>query len=900
VKDGVTRHITFSFSESQQYTLIFTDLKMRVENTGGIVTNAAKAISNTTNATPVVVTSNAHGYSNGDEVFIAGTGIAALDNKFWIVAGAAANTFQLQGSTAPGTTSVTGTAARVFVLTTTYAAADLQFIRYDQLNDVMILCCPGYPIRQLSRTAHDAWTLVDFDYQQGPFQDGNVDRTKAIFIDGELVNSAITITATNNIFTANNVGQLLYLEQKDFGHPWQVSESVTKGSSIRRADGKYYKALTTGTTGTLRPSVDTPGDTESDGVVTWQFLHAGFGIAKITGFISATVVTGTILLRMPSALTGGAQQSVTGAVAGNNNQIRLTVSGHGFVDDDTITVFGVTGTTEANGIWAIDVIDANHFELRDTKFVNAYVSGGKVLKGGTYKYALGAWGGDQGYPQAVAHHQQRRFFAASTADPTRIWGSGTNSYNFYGKSVPTQADDAVAFRTAGGQANAIRHLTRLTKLMPFTQGSEWVISGGDNDAIAPNAIFGKDQSYNGISTLRPLFVRDVLLYIQEKGGIVRDFGFNFATDSFIGTDLTVMSSHLVKNHTIVSWAFQKYPFSCIWMVRDDGVLLGLTYLREQQVLAWHRHDTQGGLYEQVSTITEFGEDTVYFTVNRNGRRFFERMASRNYTSILDAHFVDCGVVYDGRNTTAKTMTLSGGVTWGYATETFTLTASSGEFAASNVTNGDEIHLTDNTGRKIRLKIIAFTSATVVTVSANRDIPVELRNVAVTAWGHAKKFLIGADHLATQAVSVLADGHVVSNGIDDNNVVVAADGSVTLATAGVVIRIGVPMTADFGTLRVAVSSSPAATVNKKNISKVAVTLEDSRSLYAGPTFDDQFAAKERDDNDNYDDPIPLTTGQEVINVTTKWTDDGLVCFRHKDPLPITILAVAPDVEVGGVG
>jgi hypothetical protein len=155
----------------------------------------------------------------------------------------------------------------------------------------------------------------------------------------------------------------------------------------------------------------------------------------------------------------------------------------------------------------------------------------------------------------------------------------------------------------------------------------------------------------------PIVVNYTIVYIQSKGSQVRSLAYQFATDSYIGEDLTVMSSHLFQGHTILEWAFQQIPYSCIWAVRDDGVLLGFTYLQEQQVAAWHRHDTDGR-FESVCTIVEGNVDAVYVVVNRtiNGqqKRYIERFDSRQFTAIQDAFFVDAGLTYDGAPATVFT------------------------------------------------------------------------------------------------------------------------------------------------------------------------------------------------------------------------------------------------------
>jgi len=904
VKDSTkkARGIPFEFNTTQTYGLIFGDQNMRVVKDGGVVLESSKAITATTNATPVVVTSNAHGNGNGNQVFIAGTGIAALDNRYWTVAGAAANTFQLSGSTAPGSTSATGTVARVFELATPYLEADLPLLDgHAHSVDVKTICHQSYQPRQLSRTAHDAWSLGLFDFKEGPFQEINTANGKGVTSLAE-TGTGVTVTASHAIFASANVGQLFYIEQKDFGKPWEPGKGVALGD-IRVADGRYYKSRTAGTpaTGTLRPSHDVVGDTESDGTVTWEFMHNGFGIALITAFTDSKNVVTTILNQIPTDATTTAPETITGAANNGAGLIRITDVGHPFTDDQSIMLYGVGGTVEANGVWKINKIDANHFDLPSSAFVNAYTSGGKATSKGTYKYAFGAWGGDQSWPAASTYHQQRQFFAATPQAPTKTWGSETNAYSYFGKSVPLKADDAVSFRIAGAQVNAIRHMRSLRRLVLFTQGSEHVISGGDNDVIAPNAISADPHGYNGCSTVRPLLVGDMMLFLQDKGRIVRDIGFQLATDSYTGSDLTVLATHLFKQYKITAWAYQKTPFICIWARREDGIFLGLTYMREQQILGWHRHDSAGDECEDIWTGSEGEEDAVYFifrrTISGVKKRYIERLASRAYTDPKDAFFVDSGLTYDGRNLGATTMTLSGGTTWNYQTETFTLTASASQFAASQV-GVDEIHMTAADGTILRLAIIGFTSATVVTVRADHNVPADLRSVALAAWGRAKKVFTGADHLEGRTISVLADAQVVANGTDLPLITVSA-GGFSIPNHAVVVHMGLPITADLETLNLSVSSPETILDKQKIVSAVKLMVEESRSIWAGPDADHLTECKQRRE-EAYDEPVDPLTGLAPIRVASTWSTGGRVFVRQKDPLPISVLAVIPEVDVGGAG
>jgi len=706
-----------------------------------------------------------------------------------------------------------GSAGSPVSIATPWSESDLPLLNFTQSADILYVCHPSYAPRQISRTAHDAWTISEFANIKGPFQDLNITTTTTVHSSAATGN--VTLTASTSIFSAANVGQLIFIEQKDFGVPWESGKSVAV-NDIRRSDGKYYRATNAATTGSTRPTHES--DTASDGAVTWAYLHPGFGVAEITGFSSGTSVSATVMQRIPDAAVGSG--------------------------------------------------------------------------GATYKWALEAWGGNQGYPSSVAFHQQRLCFANTPAQPQTVWMSRTNAYVDFGKSNPIADDDAVTFTVASRQVNAIRHMLTLDKLVLLTSGGEWIVSGAENDTITPSSINIKQQGYRGSSTVPPQVIGNTALYLQDKGSTVRDLGYEFASDSYTGNDLTVLAAHLVQGYQIKEWAYQQVPFTCLWCVRDDGTLLSMTYMREQQVIGWHRHDTDGEV-ESVCVISEGNEDALYIAVKRTiggtTKRYVERMQTRLINDIKDAFFVDSGLSYDGRNIGATTMTLTSSGVWTYGSAaTFTLTASASYFVVGDI--GSEIHLTANDGRVLRLLITARSSGTVVTVTINRDVATELRSTALTSWTHARKSFSGLSHLNGKTVSILADGHVAPQAT-------VSAGAVTLAQAAGVVHIGLPIEADFETLDI--SAPQGETIRDKNkiVQAVRLLLEESRGLFAGRDQDNLLEYKQRA-QESYDDPVSLLTGIADILIGATWSKQGRVFVRQSDPLPLSILAAIPEVSVGG--
>ncbi|MEW8139337.1 MAG: hypothetical protein AB2761_19925 [Candidatus Thiodiazotropha endolucinida] len=262
------------------------------------------------------------------------------------------------------------------------------------------------------------------------------------------------------------------------------------------------------------------------------------------------------------------------------------------------------------------------------------------------------FGGANEYPGAVSYHDQRLVFGGSNDDPDTIWTSKTGSFHNMLTSSPAVDSDAITVALVANQVNQIKHLISLEDLIVLTTGAEWRITSFDAPFAFPN-IRLKPQGNRGAGQVKPLVIGSTILYTTPMGSRIRDLQYSLEDNQYTGNDLTIFSSHLFKNHTIVSWAHQEEPFGIVWPVRDDGVLLGLTYQREHQVWAWHQHTTDGA-FESDTVVPENGEHALYAVVKRTVQgadvRYIERMHTRSFDRVEDAFFVDSGLSYNGSPT----------------------------------------------------------------------------------------------------------------------------------------------------------------------------------------------------------------------------------------------------------
>ena len=543
------RVIPFIFNTQQTYALEFGDQYVRFHTNSGTLLEASQPILNVTAASPAVVTQTAHGYTNGQWVFLDTiVGPTLLNGRFVIVQGVTANTYQLTDlngnnidtSAMPVYTSG-GIAARVYEVPSSYVAADLFDLHYTQNQDTLTIVHPSYQQSELKRLGAASWTLTPFTLV--PVQDAP---------------TALNVTPS--------------------GAGAEVNGYVVTAIA---ADGQEESLAAVSATGT--------------GVA---LATAGaFNTIKWTASVASAVRYNVYKLR--SGLYGYIGQALNGTI--------------GFKDDN---IFPNMAQTPPEGVDPFT--SANNF------------------------------------PGAVGYHEQRRAFAGTNTKPQNLWATRSATEKNLTYSIPSQASDSLAFRIAARQVNRIRHIVPLQDMMLMTSGGAWRVTSGTTAALTPSSIDVKIQSNIGASNVQPIIADNAVLYAQSQGGHVYEMRLqlNSAYQSvYTPEDASLMAPQLFDGFTLVDMAYTQAPRPQAWFVRSDGMLLGMTYLPKHEVRAWHRHDTAGGTFESVCSVTEGNEDILYAVVNRTiaGRqvRFIERKHSRQFTLLADCFFVDAGLSYSG-------------------------------------------------------------------------------------------------------------------------------------------------------------------------------------------------------------------------------------------------------------
>lgn len=604
------RLIPFTFSADQTAVLEFGHQYIRFHINGATLLEATKAISSIVGST--VTTSAPHGYATGDWVFI-GTRF----HKVTVVDPSAFTTTDLWGV---ATTASGAAAARVYTIASPYAEADLFDLHHAQSADVITLTHPAYATREVKRLGATNWTISTVSFAAPS-------------------NAPTTVVASSTIAENKNLTLQKYV--------------VTTVGADGVTESLPSSPVSVSNNLTLAGNYNT---------ITWAAVggNTRYNVYKLRGGIY-----GYIGQSRPNP--GAAVKNISTIDrpgAGNKTVTVTTSAAHGFFDQSLVLIDG-TGVPSLNGSWVVTVTGSTTFTYVSVTDLTSNATTGtasvpdfsviddNVLADTSQSppediIALNAGAND--YPAATTYHEQRRWFAGTNNKPQVLFATRTGTETNLTSSLPSREADGMELRIASGQYNRILHLVALSDLIAFTAGGEFRIYSDSAPAITPASISIKPQGYAGASNVQPVVTTSSILYVQAQGSRVRELTYNWESNAYRTVDASVMVPHRLNGHTVDELAYTRAPDSVLWVVRDDGVLLAMTYLPEQQVYGWHAHDTDGAV-ESVCVVPEAGEDVLYVvarrTVNSRTVRYVERLHSRMFTAQADAFFVDSGLTYAG-------------------------------------------------------------------------------------------------------------------------------------------------------------------------------------------------------------------------------------------------------------
>jgi hypothetical protein len=591
----------------------------------------------------------------------------------------------------------------------------------------------------------------------------------------------------------------------------------------------------------------------------------------------------------------------------NSTATTLGLSGTG-ASTITITASSIVGINDGTGFQTTDVgrlirwqDPANdwHYYQIDTRSSTTVVICTRLSDAtpsattATEGWRLGAWSDTTGHPETIAFYEQRLFYGATATQPDTVWGSATDDFvNF---TPGTNDSDAVSYTLATTRVNRIRWLRPHSLLRIGTSGGEFTLGGSDtSSAITPTNVKVKRESTYGSTTVKPLSIGNATLFWQRAGKKLRELVFNFEVDGLDSPDLTLISEH-ISSTGVKEMTYQSEPDSIIWVVRTDGELIGLTYMRSENVVGWHRHPLggpAGTAAESITSIPISDQDQVWTVVNRtiNGttRRYIERITDNflgdSNNTVKDAVFVDSSCSFTGETPDA---TLTPGATTGTS---ITFTAGSAVFASTDVGRHIRTSTTDADGviTEAKATIVTYTDTTNVVVDINEDFA-STDAIASGSWTLSKITYDGLDHLEGESVSILADG-----GTHTNETVTS--GSITLDQQATKVHIGYGYTQKIETLDTEGSSQLGSIQGSRaRITEFILRLYKSVGMDIGYDENNLQRIDFRVPSDLMDEGVPLFTGDKIIRPPHSYQDNIKMFITQTQPLPLNVLGYVAKVQ-----
>ena len=563
--------------------------------------------------------------------------------------------------------------------------------------------------------------------------------------------------------------------------------------------------------------------------------------------------------------------TTTLTASGTSGSVTITASANVFVSTDVgrqVRIGGgysaITGFTNATTVTA----------TTSTNFANTNAS---------TDWSLGAFSTTTGFPACVSFFEQRLVFAGTINNPQTVYFSKSGDYENMDANIggTVADDDAVVYTIASNQVNSIRFMSSARTLIIGTAGGEFVVSGGgDNNAVTPTNIMIKKQSNHGAANVDAISVGNATLFLQRAKRKIRELAYNFDVDGYIAPDLTILAEHITEGN-IVEMAYQEEPLAIIWCVRGDGQLIALTYQREQEVVAWHRHiiggsfGTGNAVCESVAVIpTEDSEYELYMIVKRTIGG-----ATTRYVEYLNTFDFD-----QTNNTSFNYLDSQLGLSISQTTLTAGISATVTTIPVASVSG-----LSSSGKIKIGGEIISYTGISSLNLTGctrGQNITSAKAHLSGAVVKEVINIIGGLNHLNGQTVSILADGATHPDKVVSNN-------SITLDRFSTDVKIGLGYTSILKTMRIDAGSQDGTSQGKtKRIYEVTARLFETVGVEIGPDLNNMERIPFRTSADPMDQGIPPFTGDKQVEFRGNYDTDGFMMVRQTQPLPLTLLSLYP--------
>jgi len=579
----------------------------------------------------------------------------------------------------------------------------------------------------------------------------------------------------------------------------------------------------------------------------------------------------------------------------NTSTTTITLSAHTVGTGRTMTASATTGINADDGFQTTDIgrlVKYRTGHLKITGYTSTTVVEVEVLvdagsSSASTDWSLGAYSNTTGFPRAVSFFEQRLIYGGSTSYPQTIWGSQSGLYDNFDEG-DAEAADAFIYTIAANKVNAIRWLAPSKDLIVGTAGSEFKVGRPTGEPLKPDNINIAQQTTYGVYPARPIQIGNVILFIQRQQKKIREFYYKFEDDAYSAPDMTILSEHITGTG-ITEVDFAQEPDSIYWAIRNDGTLLGMTYQREENVVAWHRHIFGGAIkftFNGASAVTDFSSDSNYngyitisshgfntgdkVTYNTGGGTTIDNLedGKEYFVYARDANTIELAKTYDQAIDRTVIQITSGSGT------SHSISSIAKAMSVASIPEGGEDQIWCIVKRRINGSIVQYVEYLDTSINMDSTLSGTVNADSTT--------LTSLDHLEGESVVILIGDAVYPTQTVTNG---AVSISLPSNTSTKSVEVGFSYTSTLKTLKPEFGGQAGTSQNrKKRYNEVMVRFLNT----VGATINDDqlpFRSSATPMGQN----IPEFTGDKRVT-NLGWDRDGQITVKQTQPLPMTILGI----------
>lgn len=487
-----------------------------------------------------------------------------------------------------------------YEVTTTYAVADLPYLRWTQAFDTIYFTCPGYKPKQLQRISDTNWTFGDVAFNEPAWLDENGSTTTLTF--SAVTGTGVTCTASASTFSSTDVGRSIR---------FKAGEDDT--------DAILYDAP-----GTSQIYFDIPFFPKTSSTVEVYRVETNGSRTALTfdsGTLSADEwkITNN-QVEIYAALSSGQKLLVQRKNTGSGKWGYATITAYTSATQVTVTVVNELGGTNASTMWR-----------------------------------LGAWSDTTGYPETVAFYRQRLWFGNTATKPNRLWASAIQDFLNFAPDNDFQKGDIDDNSSIDVTVDGIASINWLSASNVLLLGGEGLKSiGKGGGVVSPLSIAVLPEEATITKNIDAINTKNETVFVDRQGKFIYAAGFSFQNDAYTTNQLNLLADNLFEIYQVEKLEFTQNPQPIVWCLRSDGKLVATTYNKDLNVTASVLQEIGGTdvVVESIAVIPRGSESELWMVVKRTidggAVRYIEVLSSFFYQDNKeDCIFFDSALVYDG-------------------------------------------------------------------------------------------------------------------------------------------------------------------------------------------------------------------------------------------------------------